>query len=252
MAITYHGSASIPTDGASAANAGPGPAAITPPGSMLEGDLVILIAQYRGAVTLTISATGGQTWNSLGEYNGGTTRTDNHIWWCRFNGTWTTNPSVTNTTGTLALSGIMHVFRPTTGTNSWGVDHNIDYDEWDAADGATDVSQQLYTWQTVAASTVSFCAWFTADDNTWSNLGGTGWVLTGSAQYRNTTGQDQSSAYAHNIQTSSSVTTIDVGIPDMDQATNGADATVIRFLIFYEYAGTAQPPRSMHQFRMRG
>ena len=55
MAITYFGSAAQPADGAAAANAGPGPRDVTPPASMVAGDLVLLIAQYRGAVTLTVS-----------------------------------------------------------------------------------------------------------------------------------------------------------------------------------------------------
>ena len=59
MSITYFGSASTPADnGTNTTN----PTAVTPPGSMQAGDLVLMIAQSRDSTaTLAISNAGGQS-----------------------------------------------------------------------------------------------------------------------------------------------------------------------------------------------
>jgi hypothetical protein len=67
MAITYYGSASRPADnGTNTSN----PTAVTPPGGMLAGDLVLMIAQRRASSgTLAISNAGGQSWTSETQQN---------------------------------------------------------------------------------------------------------------------------------------------------------------------------------------
>ena len=59
--------ASVPTDNTS--QGGPTPGAITPPGGMVAGDLVVIFGQYRAAAatTISINANGGQTWNTLAQ-----------------------------------------------------------------------------------------------------------------------------------------------------------------------------------------
>ena len=114
QAQTFFGTSSLPVDNASAI----GPTVtITPPASMLAGDLAIIYAQYRNTTgTLTIGATGGQSWNAMATYTGSTQNI--RIFWCRFNGTWAANPTVTLGAGTNALSAMMylsliHISEPT-------------------------------------------------------------------------------------------------------------------------------------------
>lgn len=225
MAITYFNSASAPAD--NGAQAGPGPVAVTPPASMQTGDLVLLIGQYRGAVSITVSATGGQTWNTLAEIS--TTNCDVQMFWCRFDGTWDANPSLTNTTGTAALTVVMHVFRPTDTSKDWAVD--VALVEADFTAPATPFTVTITGVTTTQASTVAVATWATADDNTWDSLSGTGWSVTGAAQYRNTTGQDQSCTFAHNIQTSAGAT----NNVSKNQATLGGDAGTTSIIAFYEF-----------------
>jgi trimeric autotransporter adhesin len=105
--ITYIGSATNPAD-----NAAPGtsPVAVTPP-AMVAGDLVVMISHSRvTGNTHSLNVTGGQTWTT--EASGSTTNSTSRIFWCRFNGTWAADPSVSFTTATTA-GVVMHVFRPT-------------------------------------------------------------------------------------------------------------------------------------------
>ena len=62
---------------------------------------MVIVAAYRGTATLTLTETGGQVWTSEtnAQANGQTVR----VFWSQFNGFWTANPAVTNTTGTLPL-----------------------------------------------------------------------------------------------------------------------------------------------------
>lgn len=248
MAITVYGYASNPTpDSGTAARAGPGPISVTSPASMLAGDLVFMVGQYRGAVTITISEAGGQSWNTLAPV--AATNVTGQVFWCRFNGTWTADPSITNTSGTNALTAVMIVFRPTTGSNLWGVDVAQTEEDF-AAPGADPWSVTLTGRSTVNASTVTLALWFAPDDNAWATVSGGSWVDTGlSPRWRNTTGQDQAVAPAYVILTSQGST----GNVNKDQITLGGDAGTSAMVTMYEYAAGAQSqaPRSMHQFRLR-
>jgi hypothetical protein len=86
--------------------------------------------------------------------------------------------------------------------------------------------------------TVTLAGWMAGDDNTWGTLTGTGWEVTGTAQYRNTSGSDQSASFAHKIQTAAGATG-DVG---KSQLTLGADATTT-FILTME----AVPPVERRQ-----
>jgi len=188
---TFFGVSSTPTD--NAAQAGP-TVAVTPPASMLAGDLAIIYAHYRGTgVTLAMSAAGGQTWNA-----GATTFASNQsyfISWCRYNGTWGANPSVTAGVGnTNGLTVVMYVYRPTTANSLWGV--NIAQ----TASGTNNANPSPITAVTTTLpNTVTMAFWCNALTDTWGTLtgGGTGWSKTGlSDQYRNTTtGQSHTAAY---------------------------------------------------------
>lgn len=196
--ITYHNSSSQPADnGTQAANT---TVTVTPPASMVAGDLVIVHFSVRNTTgTLTNSTTGGQSWTSETEHASG----DSRIFWCRYNGTWTVDPVFSTTAGGGTVPGIvtMHVFRPTVSSNTWAIDVA------QATSSATSGTTQTITGvTTVAANTVSFALWNLADDATWGTLTGTGWVVLGTAQYRNTTGSDLSTSYAYQIKTSAGAT----------------------------------------------
>ncbi len=165
-----------------AAQAGPtvavNPALIITP--MVAGDLVIIYAHYRGTgVTLAMSATGGQAWNA-----GTTTSGSNQsffISWCRYNGTWGANPSVTIGAGTASLTVVMYVYRPASSANLWAVN---------VAQTAPATSNALVNTipavTTTLPNTVTMGFWGNAAANTWNTLT-SGWTKPGLPQYRNTT-----------------------------------------------------------------
>lgn len=168
--------------------------AVTPPGGMQAGDLVVIFAHTRStSANLAISATGGQTWTTEATYQGGTQTT--RIFWCTYNGTWGANPSVSGGNGSNPMSASMYVFRPVNNTRPWDV--HI----------AQDVSNNTGTLHTIVPpaattvpNTVTMAFWASANDNTWGTLTGAGWSKTGLAnQYRNTGGSDQSHTAAYNI-----------------------------------------------------
>jgi hypothetical protein len=189
MAITYFNSVAAPADNGS--QAGP-TVSVTPPGSMVAGDLVLLVAGYKaGTVTFSMSNTGGQTWTSETHGGGATSGVRIRLFWCRYNGTWSANPAVTITTGTLAMSVIMHVFRPTTGGNTWAVQNAIAvYDS--SAFNPTNMSQM-----TLATGDLGFAAVCSNDDNTWTTHSQT---VAGTAQYRNLQGNDISLTAQYRIE----------------------------------------------------
>jgi hypothetical protein len=202
--------------------------AIAPPGSMVAGDLVVMIAHSRvTANTQTLNVTGGQTWKS--EATTSTGNSTGTIFWCRFNGTWAANPSVNFATGT-ATGVVMHIFRPTTSTNLWAVDvaqQNVAY--------AATTNVAITGLTTIHSSTVTLASWFSTDDNTWNLLASPGWTTTGGFQYRVNSVNDNSTTYAHAIRTTPGAT----GNVTKQQATLGADNGQTTIISFYEYAPPA-------------
>ncbi|MBS4063530.1 MAG: hypothetical protein KGZ74_03175 [Chitinophagaceae bacterium] len=170
-------------------------ATIIPPALMTTGDLVIIYGHARNTSTsFSVSTTGGQTWNT------GTTTTGSNqsyfIAWCRFNGTWSTNPVITGTGSSgIALSAVMYVFRPTNSNSLWGV-HVAQTNR--TASGTNPNTITGVT--TTLPNTVTMAFWSSAAANTWGTLSGAGWDKTGlSAQIRNTEGSSQSHSSAYKI-----------------------------------------------------
>src|SRR5450432_487060 len=186
---TFFGVASNPAD--NAAKTGP-TTAVTPPGSMLAGDLVIIYAQYRAAATtISISVTGGQTWSTAANNNG--VNQSYYVFWCQYNGTWAANPSVTVGAGASGLTAVMYVYRPNNSSSTWGLNIGPTYSS------ATATAQSITGITTTAPNTVTMGFWASATATTWTTLTGAGWSKTGlGAQYRNTTG-GQSHTAAYNI-----------------------------------------------------
>ena len=213
MAITYFGSASTPADnGTNTAN----PTAVTPPGSMQAGDLVLMIAQARASSgTLAISNAGGQSWTSETQQNQTNCRI--RLFWCRFNGTWSANPSVSmgSTNNNIV---VMHVFRPSNTSSVWQVDVAQVSGNF-AAPPAPNRTVTIPGITTITDGALVFAAWATADDNTWGSLTG-GWSTPGSAQYRNTSGSDASQTHAYKVMATAGAS----GNVSKNQATLGGDA----------------------------
>ena len=190
---TFFGVSSTPADNGTNGTAA---ASITPPPSMVVGDLVVVYAHYRGnSATINITNAGGQSWFAEVSAVTGSTQTY-YIYWCRYNGTWSANPVFTGP-GTNGMSAIMYVYRPTLSTSVWGV-HIA------AANTTSSATTNVITGLTTTApNTVTMAFWGNALATTWSGLTGTPqWSQTGiSTQYRNIAGTDQSHSAAYSINT---------------------------------------------------
>jgi hypothetical protein len=212
MAITYFASASTPIDtGTNTTN----PTVVTPPGIMLAGDLVLMIGQSRDSTAaLAISNNGGQSWTSETQQNQTNCRI--RLFWCRFNGTWSANPSVSfgNTNNHIV---VMHVFRPSNTSSVWEVDVAQVSGNFAAPPIPRTVTIPGIT--TITDGALVFATWATADDNTWGTLTAE-WSTPGSAQYRNTAGADQSQTHAYWVRAIAGAS----GNVSKNQLTLGGDA----------------------------
>ncbi|MEP7377572.1 MAG: T9SS type A sorting domain-containing protein [Chitinophagaceae bacterium] len=221
----FFGVARTPAD--NAGQAGP-TVAVAPPGAMLAGDLVVIYGEYRGTgVTVSMSATGGQTWTTETAPAGSSNQTFG-IFWCRYNGTWAANPSVTVGAGGNGLSAIMYVYRPSVSTNSWGI--HI------AAVNTTTASLApipITGLTTTVPNTVTMAFWGSPAANTWGTLTGAGWLKTGlGAQYRNTT-SGQSHTAAYNIRATAGI------VANVSQTQSTAQITKTSIISWYELAPPA-------------
>jgi hypothetical protein len=201
-APTFFGYGRTPTDDTGTNSSDP--TAVAPPASMVEGDLVLLYAYSQASgLTQAISATGGQTWYSgiQCSYTGLSAR----LFWCRFNGTWTANPSF-SASSTVNNTAVMLVFRPSSGSNYW---------EIDAAEAESDFSAPADPYTVTisgltlsAAGVIAVARWATYNNNTWGSLAGTGWTKTGLPdQVINLAGtNDSSMSFAYFIATAAGAT----------------------------------------------
>jgi MSHA biogenesis protein MshQ len=190
-AITYFASASNPADNNSLDAT---TVAVIPPGSMQTGDLVVLLANARETnQTLNISVTGGQSWTTEAA---NTTNTTQRIFWARFNGTWSTNPSVAFPSGANSTTVAMHVFRPTAGSNTWALDAALVNSNFAAPTALDDVTITGIT--TVTNGALVLATWASTDDNTW-DIQTAGWANAGGAQYRNLDNPDASQSTAYKV-----------------------------------------------------
>ena len=169
---------------------GPGPRAITPPASLQPGDLMVIVAAYRGTATLTLSETGGQVWTSEtnAQANGQTVR----VFWSQFNGFWTANPAVTNTTGTLPLTVYSFAFDMAPGLYPV---IDVPFVSGSHAGGTVTVP----SFDTNTTGVLALAGWISGDNNTWGAVT-TGWSTPGGqAQWRNSNGSDSSIAFAYRL-----------------------------------------------------
>ena len=162
-AITYFGSSASPQS--TAQNSTP-PAVVTPPASMSAGQLVyVAVALRDGSAAVSISDTGGQSWTAEGRLANGSSSSI-AIFWCIFNGTWTSSPSfATSLSFSAPLGAFMTVFSPGAG--------NTIVKDTDLASGAVASPTSPYdivaTGQTASApSSVSLFGWVVATPKTFA------------------------------------------------------------------------------------
>jgi len=217
---TFFGATSVPTDNGTNATT---TITLTPPTSMLSGDLAVVYLQQRGTATFSVGVDGGQTWTSIGR-NVGTANVAMETYYTTFNGTWAANPRFDFSAGT-NTTAVMLVFRPTISTNIWET-------EQIATTNAAAAATITVTGITPAnGDNVTIASWMTADDNTWGTLTGINWTKgTLSAQYRNLAGNDASATFAYQLQTTAAAT----NNVSQTQLTLGNDATTWRRITFYE------------------
>jgi hypothetical protein len=226
MSIAYFGSASTPADAGSNTTT---PTVVTPPGGMQAGDLVLMIAQSRSSwETLDISEAGGQSWTSEAQQDQTNCRI--RLFWCRFNGTWTANPSVSFSWWFWGFTRtvVMHVFRPSNTSSVWQVDVAQYSNNFPAPSPPRTVTIPGIT--TITDGALVFATWASSDDNRWDSLTG-GWTTPGSAQYRNNPAggsNDQSQTHAYRIMATAGAT----GNVSKNQAIVGGDAGAYLIIAF--------------------
>ena len=237
-APTYFGSAAVPADNVLNAST---QITITPPASMQAGDLVVVVCHSRASATWSNGVTGGQTWTAETAYQSSAAGAFCRIFWCTFTGTWAASPRFDSTSGTIT-SAFMHVFRPDSTSKIWGIDVAQATTQFAAPTTPFTVTRAGLT--NVNADTVTLACFHSGDDNTWGSMSGTGWVLTGSAQYRNAVVANQTSAtFAHHLDGPAGSVVPSVS---KNQATLGGDAGVTAIIAFYalRLAGSASQPMS--------
>lgn len=227
---SYFASASTPADNGTNATS---VVEITPPGSMVAGDLVVLVGQSRAATSaITMALTnGGQTWQDVGLNIAGTTHSAK-IYWCRYSGSWANNPQVEFASAN-STTVSMHVFRPSAGANTWGLDQLGATTTYVAPTGPPylhNISGQT----TVSDDVVAIYVDFSTDDNTWAKSAGTATVVS-SAQYRNLGGNDISHAVYYEVFPTGGTAT---GNLRMEQTALGPDAGATAVVLFKEYTPT--------------
>lgn len=225
---TFFGSGTNPTDNATSAAS---PLAVTPPASMVTGDLVVFYAQTRTtSSTIDISVTGGQTWTPATA--GGTTDQTTRIFWCRYNGTWSADPSVSFTSTLLNTQAGLLVFRPTVGTRLWAVDQAAVNTPYLTPTGPPYIIT-INAVTNAQPNNVSVAVYSSIEDNTWGTLTGAGWTVALSPAYRrNPSGSDQSWAPVYRLSASAGST----GNTTAQQTAVGPDPGSTVIISFYEYA----------------
>jgi hypothetical protein len=227
MSITYLGYANTPRDNqTNTANpTAVDPTPLTPNVAMQAGDLVLMTAVSRdSSATIDILETGGQTWTS--EVQQDQTNCRIRLFWCRFNGTWTANPSVyfgRNNRNPHIV--VMHVFRPSNTSSVWQVDVPQVPGNYPAPGGAHTVTIPGIT--TITDGALIFAYWASQDNNTWENLTA-GWTTPGLDQYRNSSGNDQSETHAYRVMATAGAT----GNVSKDQTSGGSDRGAYLIIAF--------------------
>jgi hypothetical protein len=197
MAITFLGSASLPADNAS--QAGPGPLTVTPVGSMLANDFVIMIPHQRlsgRSENFDFTNTGGQDWTFFGFLDGAVAQ-NIALWCCRFNGTWSASPAIEQGNGDLQpFTAVMLVFRPS--STSMTIDIDFSPSLLVVGDFAAATTVTIPAITTRNNNAVAIALWVSQGARTWGTLTGTVGTWTNAVtQIRNTNGSGMSFSAAY-------------------------------------------------------
>lgn len=187
----------------------PSTVVLTPVSSMVAGDLVYFYGlHYDSSATenMTISADGGQSWTSAGALINAVTDLRVKAYWCRFDGTWDTSPSMAMVGSDNGRMAGMMVFRPTTGSNTWAVDQAQAYTNIGTPVGGVVTLPAVTNAQT---STVTIGLYYLLTTKVFAAVSGTGWVGAGDTQYRNLADTDRTMSFVYKLGGSGS--TGDVG-----------------------------------------
>ena len=222
---TFFGVSSSVIDNFPGGQAGP-TVTVVPPALMQSGDLVVVYVHYSGnSGTITTGNTGGQSWN-IGATATNGTNNRMAILWCRYNGTWSANPTFTISSGTNAMTALMYVFRPNSSSSQWGVHIN------ETTTVNTGTSQSTAAFSTTLPRTVSMGFFGNASTNTWGAVSGAGWVKpvfpTLAAQVRNNATGTLSHSAAYNIQSAPAA------ITSMSQTQSANTSTGRTYMTWFE------------------
>lgn len=221
MAITFFGVATSPADLTADATA---TRTVTPPASMVVGDLVeVFCTKATTALSFAVVNAGGQLWHKVGDHNNGTI--SSCIFWCRFNGTWSANPSFTRSGSntTTPFSAVMKVWRPSASTKAWAVDVREVY----ATFTATGTTKTITGVTTTKANSVTVAEWVSTNTISWGSLSGALWTrVTGN--FRNSSSGATSTTCAYCIQTGTGAT------GNVAQTQSGGQAGGDHIITFYE------------------
>jgi hypothetical protein len=224
---TYFGSSSAPADNTS--QVGPGPLAVTPPGSMTSGMFVRMLLAHRVAgqqETFSVPTTGGQTWYPITWDT--TTALSWSMWGCIFNGTWSVSPQFQDDSGgTTPLICKMDVFAPSAAGKI--IDIALSPIATAFAAGLSPFTKTITGITTIIANELVIADWISVDDNTWGSLTA-GWTNAGTAQYRNPSGSGLSVSTAYQAFASPGAT----GNVAQNEATLGGDAGMGIIMSIYE------------------
>ncbi len=162
--ITIGNTASTPVNTGDSNSASP--TAITPPSGMASGDLVVVVCHNRiTADTHAVSEAGGQSWTKLTTKSDSAGNLTTVTWfWCRFNGTWSADPSFSH--GGTNNTCIMATFHPSVGTNTWAMDVAEVTAQFAAPSTPFDVTCTGIT--TITDGAVAVASFSSRDDNTWA------------------------------------------------------------------------------------
>ena len=239
MANSVFGVAALPDTDTGTVN-GPTVTFSNPPiASMAAGDIVVVAVCYRGTgVTVTNSATGGQTWTSHTNLDD-TTSLTGRVFTCKFDGTWTAAPAFTVTAGTNLMSATMYVIR--------GADQTTWLDaavvNTDVAGAPTTMTLTGITTATDGALVVAF--WFMSDNNT------VGTFTSGFDGNANAAGDDQnrnSTTFGASAAWKIFATAGATGDIVAEQLTLGGDASIGFVVAIRPAAGGISIPVFMHAY----
>jgi len=229
ISITYLGYANTPPDNQTNTTNPTvvDPTPLTPNVAMQAGDLVLMTAVSRTAdtytETLAISNAGGQTWTTENQQNQNNCKI--RLFWCTFNGAWTANPSVSFGNRSPHIV-VIHVFRPSKTNCVWEIDVAQVSGNYPTPP-APNRTVPIPGITTITNGALVFAYWASQDNNTWGNLTA-GWTTPGLAQYRNSSGNDQSETHAYRIMATAGAT----GNVSKDQTGGGSDRGAYLIIAF--------------------